>query len=103
MSTPAAFPDFATFYPFYLREHSNRTNRRLHFVGSTLVLLYLAFVLTTGRWSWLLALPVVMYLLPWIGHFYFEKNKPATFRHPLWSLRGDFHMYADILKGRIPL
>nr|WP_315594060.1 Mpo1-like protein [uncultured Cupriavidus sp.] len=95
------FASFAEFYPFYLNEHRNRTCRRLHFAGSTLALLCLAaLVLTANAW-WLLGALVSGYAFAWIGHFGFEKNRPATFRHPFYSLMGDWVMYADILRGRI--
>jgi len=94
---------FADFYPFYLREHSNRICRQLHFIGSGLVLLVLAAVFVTGRWSGLILLPVFGYGFAWVGHFFFEKNRPATFRYPLYSLVGDWVMFRDILLGRIKL
>ena len=93
------FPDF---YPDYLREHQNRTSRRLHFFGTSLVILLLAASLATGAWAWLVILPLAGYGPAWIGHFYFERNRPATFRHPLYSLLGDFRMYADTWTGKIP-
>jgi hypothetical protein len=97
---PASFREF---YPHYLAEHQDRTCRRLHFVGSTLVLALLALVLfgAVGVW-WLLALPLIGYGFAWIGHFGFEKNRPATFRHPLYSFLGDWVMFRDMLTGRIP-
>ena len=96
------YDTFADFYPFYLQEHSNITCRRLHFLGSTLVLLIVAYSVLSGRWYWLLAVPLVGYGFAWIGHFFFEKNKPATFTYPWYSLRGDWVMYVDILRGKIP-
>lgn len=92
---------FADFYPFYLREHSNRTCRRLHFIGTTLVLAVLTWALVTRNPWWLLAAPLVGYGSAWIGHFAFEKNRPATFRHPWYSLAGDFVLFRDMLVGRI--
>ena len=92
---------FADFYPHYLAEHSNRTCRRLHFIGSCLVLAALAAAIATGEARWLIAMPLVGYGFAWIGHFAFEKNRPATFRHPLYSLIGDWVMFRDILIGRI--
>ena len=97
------YTTFRDFYPFYLGEHSNPACRRMHFVGSTLVLLALAWVVVTGRWWGLLLLPVFGYGFAWMGHFFFEKNRPATFTHPLYSLMGDWVMYRDILMGRISL
>lgn len=92
---------FADFYPYYLSEHSDRTCRRLHFVGTALVIVVLLYAIVTGRYLALLALPVIGYGFAWVGHFFFEKNKPATFQYPLYSLIGDFRMFGDILVGRI--
>ena len=99
---PRSLQSFAQFYPFYLSEHSNRTCRRLHFIGSSLSLLFLATALLTTIWWWLLAAVVVGYAFAWIGHFGFEKNKPASFKRPLYSFMGDWVMYKDIWTGRIP-
>ncbi|MFL1405085.1 Mpo1-like protein [Marinobacter sp. M1N3S26] len=96
------FQSFSEFYPYYLDEHRDRNCRRLHFVGSLLVLAVLASVLLTGAWWWLLAIPVIGYGFAWVGHFFFEKNRPATFKYPLYSLMGDWVMFRDILIGRIP-
>jgi hypothetical protein len=97
------FKNFAQFYPFYLNEHRNNTSRRLHFVGSLGVIGCLAMALATGDWLWLPAAVVCGYGFAWIGHFFFEKNRPATFRHPLYSLMGDWVMFKDICIGRISL
>ena len=97
------FESFAQFYPFYLSEHANLTCRRLHFVGSLCVLAILAAALATGRPMWLLAMPVAGYGFAWIGHFMFEKNKPASFRHPLYSFMGDWVMFAQLLTGKIKM
>jgi len=93
---------FAEFYPFYLGEHRNPTCRRLHFVGSTLVLCCLAALAYTGNAWWLLGATLVGYGFAWIGHFGFEKNKPASFKRPLYSFMGDWVMYKDIWTGKIP-
>jgi hypothetical protein len=95
------FASFAEFYPFYLAEHANRTSRRLHVTGTLLALGLLGFALLTQRWALLWAAPVAGYAFAWAGHFFFEKNRPATFRYPLYSLRGDFAMLRDVLAGRI--
>ena len=95
------FASFADFCPFYLNEHRDRTCRRLHFVGSTIALLCLVTLLVTGNAWWLLGALVSGYAFAWVGHFGFEKNRPATFRHPFYSLMGDWVMYADILQGKI--
>lgn len=99
---PRSFKSFAEFYPFYLSEHRNRTCRRLHFVGSTLGLVFLALLVATGRPQYLLYGLLCGYAFAWIGHFGFEKNKPASFKRPLYSFMGDWVMYRDIWLGRIP-
>ena len=99
---PRTLKTFAEFYPYYLGEHRNRTCRRLHFVGSSLVLVCLAMLLATGRPGYILYALLCGYGFAWIGHFVFEKNRPATFKRPLYSLIGDWAMYRDIWRGRIP-
>ena len=95
------YQSFAEFYPFYLSEHADLTCRRLHFIGSSLVLVCLAYVVIAQQWLWLWALPVIGYGFAWVGHFFFEKNRPATFTYPFYSLLGDWVMFKDILIGRI--
>ncbi|MBQ0945070.1 DUF962 domain-containing protein [Ideonella sp. 4Y16] len=103
VTTPdlGAIRSFAEFYPVYLGEHANRTCRRLHFLGSTLALVCLAMLLWTGRPQYLLYGLLCGYGCAWIGHFVFEKNKPASFKRPLYSFMGDWVMYKDIWTGRI--
>ena len=98
---PRTLNSFAEFYPFYLSEHSNRTCRRLHFAGSTLGLVFIAVAIATGTWWWVLAGLVCGYAFAWIGHFGFEKNKPASFKRPLYSFMGDWVMYKDIWTGKV--
>ena len=95
------FNTFAEFYPFYLGEHRNPTCRRLHFVGTSLALVCLVMLVTTGRPQYLLYGLVCGYAFAWVGHFFFEKNRPATFKHPFYSFVGDWAMYRDIWLGRI--
>jgi hypothetical protein len=102
MNTATEFSSFAQFYPFYLGEHRNRTCRRLHFAGTSLVIATLLYALTTAAFTALVLLPVFGYGFAWVGHFFFEKNRPATFKYPFYSLLGDFVMYKDICTGRIP-
>jgi len=97
------YSTFSEFYPFYLAEHSNRSCRRLHFVGSWLVILVALF-------AWIRAEPVLLWLMPvvgygfaWAGHFFFEHNTPATFKYPLYSLAGDWVMWKDILFGKVKI
>jgi hypothetical protein len=94
------FPSFEAFYPYYIHEHSNRTCRRIHVVGSALVLAALVLAIATLNPWWLLAMPVVGYGFAWVGHFFFEKNRPATFRYPLWSLMGDWRLFFETVSGR---
>ena len=95
------YSSFTDFYPFYLSEHSNRTCRRLHFVGTSLGLVFLASALATQNGWWLLAGLVCGYAFAWVGHYFFEHNRPATFTYPFYSLVGDWVMWKDMLSGRI--
>lgn len=101
MGNARQFNTFAEFYPYYLSEHSNSTCRRLHFIGTSLVILVFVMALVVGSWWLWVALPVAGYGFAWVGHFFFEKNRPATFQHPLYSLFGDFVMYRDMLLGKV--
>ena len=94
---------YSEFYRFYLTEHKNKTSRMLHFIGTFLVfvLIFLAIYLElTYLWYFV---PIMGYGFAWVGHFFFEKNKPATFKYPLWSLISDFKMFFDLLFGRISM
>ena len=96
------FRSFGEFYPYYLSEHRDPTCRRLHFVGTGLVITLLVWATVSGQPALLWLLPVIGYGFAWVDHFFFEKNRPATFKHPVYSLIGDFAMFRDILTGRIP-
>lgn len=93
------YTTFSAFYPYYLSEHSHPVCRRLHYVGSTAVLLVLFGALISQQWWMLLLLPVVGYGPAWIGHFIFEKNKPATFTYPFYSFCADWVMLKDAIMG----
>ena len=95
------FSSFREFYPYYLSEHSDVNCRRLHFVGSWLVLGCVALAIALANPWWLLGMPLIGYGFAWIGHFFFEHNKPATFKNPFYSLAGDWVMFKDILIGRV--
>lgn len=95
------FSSFREFYPFYLSEHANRTSRRLHFIGSCGVIVLVAMAIRELNAWWLLGALVCGYGFAWVGHFFFEKNRPATFRHPVYSFMGDWVMFKDILSGKI--
>jgi hypothetical protein len=98
------FNSFAEFYPFYLSQHQDTVSRRLHFAGLVIALLWLVVVVLYGLNSWYLCLSAALgYGFGFIGHFVFEKNKPATFKYPLYSFLSDFKMMADIFAGKIKL
>lgn len=92
---------FEAFWPHYVHAHRDPVNRALHYAGTTAVLGTVATAAVTLNPAWLLLAPVVGYGPAWVGHFVFEHNKPATFQHPLWSLRGDFKMYWLALQGKM--
>ncbi len=92
---------FDEFWPHYLREHSRPRTRALHYVGTTLVIGIALYAVLSGKWAWLLVLPVAGYGLAWLAHFAVEKNRPATFTYPLWSLAADFRMWWLWLTGRL--
>ncbi len=94
------YTSFKEFYAFYLTEHQNTTSRRLHFVGTALVFLSLWAGILTGNYQFFWAMPVLGYGFAWVGHFFFEKNKPATFQHPFYSLASDFKLFFDICAGK---
>jgi hypothetical protein len=95
------YESFREFYPFYLSEHANPTCRRLHFVGTTLVIAFLATAFLTRNAWWLVGALVAGYGCAWIGHFFFEHNRPATFTYPVYSFIGDWVMFKDLLTGKI--
>lgn len=97
------YQTFAEFYPYYLGEHANRTCRRLHFIGTSLGLALTLYALFTATW-WLIAVAFVQgYAWAWTGHFFFEHNRPATFKYPWLSYVGDWKMWWETLTGKIPL
>ena len=97
------YKSFKEFYPYYLSEHQDPTCRKLHFTGTALLFGVLAWALLTQTYWGLALIPVVGYGFAWVGHFFFEKNKPATFTYPLWSLASDFKMFFQILTGKQPM
>jgi len=102
MSDERMFRSFDDFYPFYLSEHANRTSRRLHVIGTTIGLVLLVVALATQSW-WLILLALVQgYAFAWVGHFFFEHNRPATFKYPGFSFMGDWRLWWETVTGRMP-
>ena len=99
----SSYASFRAFYPFYLSQHANPVCRRLHVVGTGLVSVTIVAAIATRDPRWLWLAPLFGYGFAWIGHYVFEKNRPATFTHPLYSLIGDWVMFADVLRGRVRL
>jgi hypothetical protein len=99
-STPPRFETFEEFYPYYISEHSHPDNRRLHVIGTGLAILCLTQVVMWGViggfWSLIWA-AIFGYGFAWAGHYFIEKNKPATFTYPAWSLMGDFKMFWEVV------
>ena len=97
-----SFRNFEEFYPFYLGEHADRTSRRLHVIGTSAAVLQILAAIVLREPMLCLTALVAGYGFAWVGHYVFEKNRPATFKHPLYSLRGDFRMAREVFSGRIP-
>ncbi len=97
------YTTFKEFYPFYLSQHSNKTCRLLHIIGTTILLAITITAIYHKQPILLIFVPISGYGFAWAGHFFFEKNKPATFTYPLWSLLSDFKMYFQVLSGTIAL
>jgi len=94
------FRSLKEFFPFYLSEHQNPTSRVLHFIGTGLIAVWVALALFTRNATWLWMIPVGGYGFAWVGHFFFEQNRPATFQYPLYSLASDFILFWRLLTGR---
>ncbi|KAI9267245.1 hypothetical protein EDC94DRAFT_602723 [Helicostylum pulchrum] len=94
------FKTMEDFYPFYLGEHCNVINRRLHIIGSTISLSVFLWAIKTGQPRLFLLGIIQGYAFAWVGHFFFEKNKPATFRYPIWSFLCDLRMWREIVTGQ---
>ena len=97
------YKSFSEFYPFYLSQHANKACIRLHVIGSGLIVLLVLYAIFSTTWALFLFVPVIGYGFAWVGHFFFEKNKPATFTYPIYSLIGDWVMFKDVLTGKIKI
>jgi len=93
------YRSFAEFYPFYMTEHANPVSRRLHVFGTGLVIVALLAGVFANAWFFAAA-PVIGYGFAWVGHYVFEKNRPATFKYPLFSLMGDFRLFFETVTGK---
>lgn len=100
MATSRTYNSLKEFYPYYLTEHQNQTCRTLHFIGTSLLFVVLGLSIFLESYTLLWLLPFIGYGFAWVGHFFFEKNKPATFQYPLYSLASDFIMFWDLLTGK---
>ena len=98
---PQKYRNFREFWPFYLREHSKPRTRSLHYAGTSIVVGIVIAAAMTGQWLWLLAVPIAGYGFAWIAHFRVERNRPATFTYPFWSLAADFKMWWLWLTGKL--
>lgn len=99
---PPRFASYEEFWPYYVGEHRDPRCRALHVLGTGTVFAFVGVALAAGDARWLLACPLAGYAFAWLGHLVFERNRPATFSYPLWSLRADFRMFFRILLGRMP-
>lgn len=97
---PSRIPNYREFWKFYVGEHSRPATRQLHFLGTSLSILMLVLGIVSSA-RFLALMPVSGYFFAWVGHFGFEKNRPATFRYPLWSLIADYQMFGYMLTGRM--
>jgi hypothetical protein len=98
---PKVYQSLSDFYPYYLTEHQNFISRALHFIGTGALLGVLAYAILTQTWWLCWLLPVIGYGFAWVGHFFFEKNRPATFKYPFFSLASDFIMFYHIATFQI--
>jgi len=95
------YKSLSEFYPYYLTEHSDTTCRVLHYIGTSLFIGVVVWAIIDPVWWKFLLMPVLGYGFAWVGHFVFEKNKPATFQYPIWSFCSDFIMIFHFLTGQI--
>jgi hypothetical protein len=103
MESTSCYRSLREFYPFYLSQHLNPMCRRLHFIGMILAIFSAMHAALTANWILLALVPVWVYGFAWVGHFVFEKNRPATFQYPFYSLASDFIMFGQLLTGQLEI
>lgn len=99
--TPRGLASFGAFWPYYVMEHADPRNRRLHFVGTALTFVFVALAVADADALWLIGMPVAGYGFAWFGHFFVQHNRPATFTYPVWSLIADYRMFFLACAGRM--
>ncbi len=102
MATEKKYKTFWSFYPYYLTEHGDATNRLLHFAGTSLIIGFLIAGIALKNFWFIAAIPFCGYGFAWVGHYFIEKNRPATFTYPLYSLGSDFVMWWHTITGQLP-
>ncbi len=100
MMSTERYKSFSEFYPNYLEEHKRMGTRITHFIGTSIFFVFFAYAFFSSNGYFILLGVISAYLMAWIGHFFIERNKPATFKYPLWSLLGDFKLYFQLLTGK---
>ncbi len=101
MPAEKKYKSFWSFYSYYLTEHSDTNNRLLHFIGTGLIINFFIFGIALQNWWLMPAIPFCGYGFAWVGHFFIQKNRPATFTYPLYSFGSDFVMFRHVLTGQL--
>ena len=94
------YKSFEDFYPYYIAEHDHKYTKLMHFIGTSISIYFLIKFILSFNFLFILYGLLAGYGFAWIGHFFIEKNKPATFKYPFYSLKGDYKMYLEILQGK---
>ena len=94
------YKSFEDFYPYYISEHDHKYTKLMHFIGTSISIYFLIKFVLSFNFLFILYALLAGYGFAWVGHFFIEKNKPATFKYPFYSLKGDYKMYLEILQGK---
>ena len=94
------YKSFEDFYPYYISEHDHKYTKLMHFIGTSISIYFLIKFILSFNFLFILYALLSGYGFAWVGHFFMEKNKPATFKYPFYSLRGDYKRYVEILQGK---